>query len=140
MLRALPFCLLALPADAESALMAGLSGQYGAVDNAAYSCAANPVQLSFTDSPPHALFKWGLPQQIFDDTTATEAVYDLVAEVSGGLILRLEGERRLTATGEPVLWVLRPDADFQRFCWGRMDWPVVQCVNPFARCDGAPVS
>lgn len=140
MLRALPLFFLALPAHGESALMAGLAGQYGSVGNPDYACATNPVQLSFTEFPPHARFSWAFPRQIFNETTATEAVYDLISEVPGGLLLRLEGEERRTASGAPVVWVLRPDSDLQGFCWGRTDWPMVQCVNPFVRCDAAPIS
>lgn len=140
MLRALPFCFLSVPAFAQGDLAGQMAGQYGTVNDPAYSCTENPVDLHFTDKPPHAVFTWAKSRQMFDDKMSNEAVYDFRGEVPLGLLLRLEGETRLTAAGDPVLWILRPDADLQGFCWGRPDWPVVQCVNPFRRCDTAPVS
>ena len=140
MLRSLAFVFIATPAIAGGDLQAQLAGPYGAVDDPAYSCAQNPIDLRFEDQPPHAVFSWNSPRQIFDDSTTTKVIYDLVEEVPNGLVMRLEGENRMTEAGDPVVWILRPDADLRGFCWGRTDWPVVRCEPRFRRCDLAPSS
>ncbi len=140
MIRALPFLLFAAPALAEGNLAAKVAGQYGSVDDPAFSCAENPVDLQFTDRPPHGIFTWDTARKIHDDSLAQQAVYDLLGETRLGLLMRLEGETRRTDSGAPVVWVLRPDADFGGFCWGRADWPLVRCISPFRRCNLAPTS
>lgn len=122
-------------------LMAGLSGQYGAEEGSQFSCDFNPVTLDFTESPAHARFHWNFPSDTVVGRNRLGETYDLIGPAPGGLAMRLERDPRRTDDGAVPIWILRPDADFSGFCWGRADWPLVRCVAPHHRCgDPAPTS
>ena len=63
-----------------------------------------------------------------------ESKYTILGSIPNGLILALDGEPRLDATGGPVTWnlVLRNEDEY---CWRRSDWPVDHCTKPINRCE-----
>lgn len=143
MMRHLLALLLALlaPAAAPALTAEEMEGRYESVDGTDNTCATNPARLSVTRDPDHITFDWPVPFTVFDGSERTRVDYDLVEERPDALVLRLEGETRLTASGETVIWLLRPDAARHGFCWGRTDWPVIRCEHAYRRCpDMAPTS
>jgi hypothetical protein len=63
----------------------------------------------------------------------TEAVYRLLGEGPGFMRMKIEGEKRTTDTGEPVVWdlmLLSQDS----YCWHRTDWQEGGCTQPAYRC------
>ncbi len=143
MMRSLSALLLAVLAPtAVVALTAEeMEGSYESVDGLNNTCATNPARLSVTRDPDHVTFDWPVPFTVFDGSQRTRVDYDLVEERSDALVLRLEGETRRTDAGAVVVWLLRPDAARQGFCWGRTDWPVIRCEHAYRRCpDLAPTS
>ncbi len=131
----------AAPLWAEEDLMTRMAGVYGSDENPNFSCTENPVTLSFTQSPPHAVFSWDFPSETVVGPARTREVYDLIGPTEGGLMMRLEGEPRRTEEGTRPIWVLRPLAGYTGFCWGRQDWPLIRCTGTHHRCEAeAPTS
>lgn len=133
-LLALMSCPAAAVADDLQDMVDGLRGQYGSDQNPDYACTDNPVTLDFMAAPPHAIFSWDFPTDTINGPNRTREVYDLIGPTQGGLLMRLEGEPRTTASGATPIWILRPYPGFAGFCWGRTDWSVLQCVTPHHRC------
>lgn len=131
---ALVLTLAALPAAAQDAVST-FRGAYGSAADPATSCAANPHQLDFMASPPHALFNWQDPWIDQGGTTVTGRRYDLLDHDAATLTLRLEGDTARTDDGRPPTWILRLTANPSGYCWGRADWPVVRCEDRQLRCD-----
>ena len=129
------------PAWADGDTLSRLEGVYGSVGDAELSCATNAHRLSFASNPPHAFLEWQEDWVMDGGLLSNRAVYDLVGEAGDALILRLEGEHRRTDSGQRVIWIMRPNADYSGYCWGRTDWPLVRCVDPQIRCEvEAPTS
>ena len=62
-----------------------------------------------------------------------EAVRYRVLQSEPDLRMAIEGETRMTPTGELVVWdlvLLSPD----RYCWHRTDWPHGGCTKAIVRC------
>ncbi len=143
MMQRLVLALLPLlaPAAAPALTAEEMEGSYESVAGTDNTCAANPARLSVTRNPDHVSFDWPQPFAVFDGSVRSRVDYDLIEERPDALVLRLEGETRRTATGEVVIWLMRPDAARQGFCWGRTDWPVIRCEHAYRRCpDMAPTS
>lgn len=140
LLVTLAFIAFAAPLWAQIDLLR-LEGTYGVPDDPIWSCEANPATLSIIPSPPHLVFDFARPAEIYDGRTTSRTVYDLRDVTDTGIVARLEGETRLTDDGDVVVWILRPWPDYDGFCWGRTDWPLLNCVAPHIRCqDNAPTS
>ena len=114
-----------------------LHGQYGSAADPETSCAANPHQLDFMATPPHALFIWANPRLGGQGQMSIEERYDLLGYDATTLTLRLEGDMRLTAVGHHPVWILRLTHDPQGYCWGRTDWPSLRCERQQLRCDSS---
>ena len=128
--------LLAAPAQAQS-VFDRAAGLYGDATDPALSCAANPHELSFIDSPPHAFFTWAEPAPDAQGRMRSVDRYDLEGVTDNALFLELEGSPERTADGRRPVWILRLTVD--GYCWGRQDWPLIRCERPQLRCD-QPVS
>ena len=130
------FFLLTAPtlAQAEN-VFDRAAGLYGNADPSEQSCATNPHQLSFSDSPPHADFRLAMPVTAYDGSVSDHFRYDIITHDDNSITMRLEGESRRTVTGERVIWILRLTSDPQGYCWGRTDWPLLRCEHPATRCD-----
>jgi hypothetical protein len=130
--------LVAKPAVAQS-VTERAAGLYGSATDPEQSCAVNPHELSFIDTPPHALFRWRVPRPDRDGRMSIEETYDLRGADAAALTLLREGDAPLAATGRRPVWLLRFTE--QGYCWGRADWPLVRCIEPAVRCGlDAPTS
>jgi hypothetical protein len=140
MLRAL--ALLPFLAAPVAALTAEeMEGNWESVDGSDNTCAANPARLTVERGPDHVIFDWPEPFAVYDGSIRNRVDYDILEERPDALVLRLEGETRRTEGGDRVIWLMRPDAARDSFCWGRTDWPVIRCEHPYRRCaDLAPTS
>jgi hypothetical protein len=126
-------------AVADSDVMRRLTGTFGMPDTPDFTCAANPITITF--SADGLVMTSTMAQAIIDYEGRLRISGDYVVRGAdaGGLALALEGESRLTDAGDPVVWVLRPTPD--GFCWGRTDWADTECASYHVRCAGAaPVS
>lgn len=139
-MRPVPLLALLLcaagPAAAQS-VFDRAAGLYGDATDPALSCAANPHELSFIDSPPHAFFTWAEPAPDAQGRMRRVDRYDLEGVTDTTLLLELEGSPERTADGRRPVWILRLTVD--GYCWGRQDWPLIRCERPQLRCD-QPVS
>jgi hypothetical protein len=123
---------LATPLSAETALDRA-PGLYGSASNPAESCTTNPHELSFIESPPHALFRWSLPRPDRSGRMSGQDTYDLRGADDTTLTLQREGDAPLPETGRRPTWIFRLTET--GYCWGRADWPLVRCVEPAIRCN-----
>ena len=138
MIRLASLLLLAsLTQAAAQDVLDALRGQYGSASDPATSCAADPHQLDFMPSPPHAMFNWSKPWADENGRMISDQRYDLLSVQDNALILRLEGDPRRTADGSHPIWILRRTSQPEGYCWGRTDWPSVHCENQQLRCDSA---
>jgi hypothetical protein len=129
---------LASPLAAQTALDRA-AGLYGSASDPAQSCTSNPHELSFLQSPPHAIFRWSLPRPDRSGRLSLEETYDLRNANQNSLTLQREGDAPLPETGRRPTWILRLTET--GYCWGRADWPLVRCVEPAIRCNNdAPSS
>ncbi len=142
MIRALALLLaLATPGAAAALTAEEMAGEWESVDGSNNTCAANPARLSVQRGPDHVIFDWPEPFAVYDGSIRDRVDYDILEERPDALVLRLEGETRRTDDGDMVVWLLRPNAARDTFCWGRTDWPVIRCEHPYRRCaDAAPTS
>ncbi len=108
------------------------AGLYGSANDPTQSCSANPHELSFIDTPPHALFRWRMPRPDRDGRMSTEETYDMRGADATALTLLREGDAPLVETGRRPVWLLRLTEG--GYCWGRADWPLVRCIEPAVRC------
>jgi hypothetical protein len=123
---------LASPLAAQTALDLA-PGRYGSATNPLESCSANPHELSFIASPPHAIFRWSLPRPNRDGRLSLEDTYDMRDITDTTLTLQREGDAPLPETGRRPTWIFRLTET--GYCWGRADWPLVRCVEPAIRCN-----
>lgn len=140
-MRALVLALLiASPATAQS-VFDRARGSYGSVADPLQSCTANPHELSFLQSPPHAILRWAAPRLGPDGRMTREDVYDVRGATGSTLSLQREGDAPLPETGRRPVWILRLTDDPDGYCWGREDWSPVRCINAAVRCAAvAPTS
>ena len=132
--------LLATPVAAQTA-MDGMAGLYGSVSDPALSCTTNPHRLDVTGPRPHVELTWTRPAADPEAGATTHSRYDVLAADPGSITLRREGSRLRADDGGPVIWIMRPTADPDGYCWGRADRPIVYCERPQIRCgDAAPTS
>jgi len=132
----LPALLLCAPAAEGQALFDAIRGQYGSATDPATSCAANPHQLDFTTSPPHAVMTWGQPKDDGVGRPRTYERYDIEDYDAGTMTLEADGDFRPDRAGG-LLWVLQITQDPPGYCWRRPDWPQVRCAEQQLRCENA---
>jgi hypothetical protein len=138
-LFALIFC--ANPASAEADLFQTFTGSFGMPFSPTLSCKVNPHRVSFFDNNHRARFEWQSEIVGYDGRQVDFAEYTVVGIDQLGIILKLDGESRLTEAAAPVVWILRPVQGFDGYCWGRTDWPNARCIAPHTRCkDTVPSS
>ncbi|MCF8485680.1 MAG: hypothetical protein K9G71_10710 [Rhodobacteraceae bacterium] len=105
------------------------------------TCKTNPYHIRFSSAPDHAIFEWDHPVTVYDGTTKSRVVYDVLGADDRGITMRLEGETRRADDGSTVIWILRPAIGGEGYCWSRTDWPLMRCQNAQARCpDDIPTS
>ena len=67
--------------------------------------------------------------------TGRSSTYRVLVNDDTGLLLQIDGERRLTDAGEPVKWWVKPDT-IDQFRWRREDWRRDGRTRAhFLRCD-----
>lgn len=131
---------LANPATAQTA-MDSLPGIYGSASDPALSCAANPHLLDVTGPRPHVELTWEHPAEDPEAGVTLHSRYDVLTADAGSISLRREGSTLRADGGGPVIWLLRPTAAPDGYCWGRADRPIVYCERQQIRCgDAAPSS
>ena len=84
-----------------------------------------------------ATFTFTKPFENDDGKTVSAAVYKVLRTKGKGMTLYLDGEKRETAGGDPIVWTLvmiKQDA----FVWRQTDWGPGESTVPFVRC-AAPV-
>ena len=114
-------------ADELPALIGVLSdGEWGWPEGE-NTCPLNPQKLEFSRSGEILTIRW--------NHTHDPAVYRVLYNDSDSITMLLNGEDRLTDSGDRVIWQLVvKGAD--RFCWRRTDWPGYACTPDLQRCDG----
>ena len=134
-------CLLPAPVAAQASPFDVLTGTFGASYLLEESCRKNPHTVRFTDGQSRARFDWQTPIMGYDDQPRSHSEYTVVGLDGDGIIMALDGESRITASGAPVVWILRPVQRPDGYCWGRTDWPAARCIALHLRCPGgAPTS
>lgn len=113
-------------------IFAVVSGTWDWAD-ADSTCAANPHTISFSDD--HRLM-YLVHRRPWSDTTGAErrvTVYDVREETDSRIRGAIQGEPRVTETGEPVVWdLLLTSRD--SYVWRRTDWSFYAHTNPVGRC------
>ncbi len=139
--RALPFVLLlagtAGPAAAD--VFDRLSGTFGR-PFMADDCRNNPHVFRFSPDRSRAFVSWEQPIFTFRQLWETAAEYEVTGHDEAGVTMRFADETRLAADGRPVVWIMRPVALPEGYCWGRTDWPAARCEFHAVRCGEVPVS
>lgn len=133
--------LSAAPALAEEDPFFRLSGTFGRPFTADSDCQTNPHTVRFLQGNHRARFEWPNLVEDYEGKPRVFAEYSVQGLDGNGIIMALDGESRLTEAGEPVVWIMRPVARPDGYCWGRTDWPAARCIAVTLRCKGdAPSS
>lgn len=138
-MRAMPFLVfLALSGAAVAqSLPEAAAGQYGSASDPATSCAANPHELGFIESPPHLVLTWQAPKETEGAGQVTREVFDLESTEATSFFLRQEGPYRADPEGQGPYWILQLTQNPAGYCWRRPDWPLVRCEDQQLRCENA---
>ncbi|MEO8242634.1 MAG: hypothetical protein ABI832_09980 [bacterium] len=131
----LSLCVMTGPALAQQVFDTA-RGQYGSASDPNTSCAANPHQLDFMTSPPHALLTWERPKDGPPGKTRNFERYDVEDFDDLTMTLREEGDFRPDPEGGRF-WVLQLTENPPGYCWRRPDWPQVRCEDQQLRCENA---
>ncbi len=137
--RALALVLLASAGPAAADVFDRLSGTFGR-PLMADDCRHNPHVFRFSTDRTRAFVDWNLPIRTYRGLWETSAEYEIVGHDETGVTMRFADETRLTADGRPVVWIMRPVAMPEGYCWGRTDWPAERCDFHAVRCGEVPVS
>jgi hypothetical protein len=134
---ALALCLICLAQTAAAqAVFDAARGQYGSATDPATSCAANPHQVEFEPSPPHANLTWERVKVGPSGQPRTHERYDVEGYDDTTITLREEGDYR-PDPGAGRYWVLQLTQTPPGYCWRRPDWPQVRCEDQQLRCENA---
>ena len=134
----LSLCLISLAhAVPAQALFDAARGQYGSASDPATSCAANPHQMDFEPSPPHANLRWERLKEGPAGPPRTHERYDIERYDDTTMTLREEGDYRPDPEGRGGYWVLQLAQTPPGYCWRRPDWPSVRCEDQQLRCENA---
>lgn len=120
----------------EATIFDQLPGQWAAQVDGKVDCSDAQV-ISFDKDRTTATFSFTKPFKNDDGQTVTTAVYKVLRTKGQGITLYLNGEKRETAGGDPIVWTLvliKPDA----YVWRQTDWGPGESTVPFIRC-AAPV-
>lgn len=136
---ALLLILAAMPAAAD--VFDRTAGLWGLEDDPELSCEANPHEIRFSADRRRAEFLWQHPIVTYTGAPGLAGRYTVLGQGPDRITLALDGEERRTGDGAPVVWILRLQAEGQRYCWGRADWPEDLCIDHYIRCaPPAPLS
>lgn len=139
MLRRLTLCLCLLPGPALAEdIFVRMTGTYGALHSTALSCRENPHHLTFSADRRRALFRMEREVTDYEGKHRREAAYSVLGHDDSSITMALDGESRRTAAGAPVIWILRIVPTIDGYCWGRTDWPPLQCNHTQIRCEDPP--
>lgn len=118
-----------------------LSGTFGSAEVEGLRCHENPHTITFTSDRSRAHFRWQSAIIDYLGGLRTEGTYLVRSGSEDGVVMQITDEQRRQRDGQPVVWVMRPLAEPEGYCWGRTDWPAGQCTDRFVRCTTeAPVS
>ncbi len=95
------------------------------------ACTVNPFTLDVVEDRTQFINR-SEPNKDSDSTHVS--IYDVLEVTPEYIRGRIQGEERLTESGEPVIWDIIP-LNEQSFCWRRADWPSENCTAPIIRCD-----
>jgi hypothetical protein len=131
---ALPFvlvtaCVSTRPPD--QSVFSVLPGRWASDQFPAFGCGGNWQEISFTRDRKLMLLKF--KEESKEQEIPASAVRYHVLQAEPNLRMAIEGEKRVTPTGEPVVWdvvMLTPD----KFCWHRADWEPGACTPALVRC------
>jgi hypothetical protein len=122
-------CVASRPVD--QSIFAVLPGTWAWEQNAEFGCEGNSHAISFTRDRKVMLLKYR--QESKEQEIPADAVRYQVLQSEPHLRMVIEGEKRTTPAGDPVVWdvvLLGPD----RFCWHRTDWQPGACTPAVVRC------
>jgi hypothetical protein len=131
---ALLLCVAGSSASGEEDIFSRLTGTFGAAFRDDISCAVSPHDVTFAPDRSRAHFILSMPRLDYLGEVRTEAHYTVLAHDETGITMVLDGEQRLTDAGAPVVWIMRPAAGLDGYCWGRTDWPRGRCEHLMLRC------
>jgi hypothetical protein len=133
----LALCLIGLaPAASAQAIFDLATGQFGSASDPATSCAANPHEMSFEDSPPHLNLTWQSVKEGPVGRPRTNERFDIEGLDDRSMTLREEGDYRPDRAIGPF-WVLQFTETPAGYCWRRPEWPEVRCEDQQLRCENA---
>mgnify|MGYP006188860453 FL=1 len=136
-------CVIALaPLDALADIFEDMeSYRFGSLVNLDSTCARAPHRIRFSPDRSRATFNWAADITSYLGERAREARYTVLGHDDTTITMQLNGEQRRTASGEAVVWILRPITRPEGYCWGRTDWPAGRCAWTQIRCEPpAPIS
>ncbi len=117
------------------------SHRFGSLASPDSTCARAPHRIRFSPDRSRATFHWAADITSYLGEQNREAGYTVLGYDDTAITMQLDGEQRRTASGEAVVWILRPITRPEGYCWGRTDWPTGRCVGAHIRCETlAPTS
>jgi len=122
-------CVSTRPADPT--IFSVLPGTWAWENNSEFGCDGNSQAISFTRDKKVMLLKY--KDESKEQEIPAHAVRYRVLQSEPHLRMAIEGEKRTTPAGDPVVWevvMLGPD----RFCWHRTDWEPDGCTAAAIRC------
>jgi hypothetical protein len=115
----------------DQSIFTVLTGTWGWEQGVEFGCGGNSHAISFTPDRRVMLLKY--EEASIEQDIPANAVRYRVLQSEPNLRMVIEGEKRMTSAGEPVMWDVRMlTAD--RFCWHRTDWPQEACTTDVVRC------
>lgn len=118
--------------DDAAALFNQLPGKWAPLQDGKFDCSDAQV-ISFSKDRSTATFAFTKPFKNDDGQTVSAAVYKVLRVKGPSITLFLNGEKRETAGGDPIVWTLvliRDDA----YVWRQTDWGAGESTIPFVRC------
>lgn len=131
------FITLSTPAYAEDMFTYFERGSWGSNQIQKGTCEINPKSISFSVDRTRAILSHSTPMVNYLEQVRKTYGYDIISFDGDGIVMRLDGEQRLTPNGETVVWVLKPLPN-DMYCWGRTDWPSTGCLMIHVRCPELP--
>lgn len=120
--------------DDASTLFERLPGKWAPLQDGKFDCGDAQV-IAFSKDRSTATFTFTKPFKNDDGQTVAAAVYKVLRVKGQSITLFLNGEKRETAGGDPIVWTLMLIQD-NAYVWRQTDWGAGESTIPFIRCTG----
>ncbi|WP_373355081.1 hypothetical protein [Pseudoroseicyclus sp. CXY001] len=131
------FGLAGLAGAARADVLDVLTANAWGHDLASDASCLNPHRFSLEDGGRRLVVTWDSEITDYEGQRRRSGGYEIVGEGETSLTLKLEGESRLGADGQPVTWVLEllPTGIY---CWRTTEEPFGACTHPAMACPAPP--